>query len=179
MNDTSSTSPSRPDASEFAEYYGKYIATVASDDVLASLGKQAEALDPLRKLSDADAARRYEPGKWSVKEVVGHVTDTERIFACRMLRIARGDATPLPAFDQQLYVENAGADVRPINALVDAFRTQRAATLSIADEIGADGWRRLGTASGFPVSARALAFIIAGHAAHHISLLRDRYGIAV
>lgn len=179
MNHTPSTSPSRPDASEFAEYYGKYIATVASDDVLTSLGTQAGALDPLRTLSDADALRRYEPGKWSVKEVVGHVTDAERIFACRMLRIARGDATPLPGFDQQTYVDSAGFDVRPMGTLVDAFRTQRAATLSIADEIGADDWRRMGTASGFPVSARALAFIIAGHAAHHISLLRDRYGIAV
>ncbi|MEO6778983.1 MAG: DinB family protein [Gemmatimonadaceae bacterium] len=179
MNNNSSTSPSRPDASEFAEYYGKYIATVAGDDVLASLTKQAAALDPLRALSDADALRRYEPDKWSVKEVVGHVTDAERIFACRMLRIARGDATPLPGFDQQVYVESAGFDARPINALVDAFRTQRAATLSIADEIGADEWRRMGTASGFPVSARALAFIVAGHAAHHVSLLRDRYGIAV
>lgn len=170
---------SRPDASEYKPYYETYIALVANQDVLGFLKAQIDALEPIRSLSDSDAAYRYEPDKWSVKEVIGHVTDAERIFAYRMLRIGRGDATPLATFDQQPYVDAGKFNRFSMTALIDAFRTARVATLSVASELDDEAWLQRGTASGFPVSARALAFIIAGHAAHHISMLRDRYGVAI
>lgn len=174
-----SHSLSRPDASEYKPAYNTYIDPVADHDALELLTTQIDALEPLRSLSESAALHRYAPGKWSVKEMIGHITDAERIFAYRMLRIARGDQTPLANFDQQPYVDAAHFDRFPIAALVDAFRTARAATLSLTSEIDDDGWRRMGVASDFPVSARALAYIIAGHAAHHIGILRDRYGVAV
>lgn len=170
---------SRPDASEFATHYQTYIGPIADQNVPELLTEQADAFEPLRPLSESDVAHRYASDKWSVKEVIGHVTDAERVLAYRMLRIARGDQTPLAGFDQQPYVEAANFDRFPIAALIDAFRTTRAATLTLVNEIDDDGWRRMGVASGVPVSARALAYIIAGHATHHIAILRDRYGVAV
>jgi uncharacterized damage-inducible protein DinB len=166
---------SHPGAGEYAPYYNTYIAPVAGQNALETLVTQLDALDPLRSLDDAQALHRYAPDKWSVKEVVGHITDAERIFACRMLRIARGDKTPLPGFDQQPYDEAANSNRLPIGVLVDTFRATRAATIALANEIDGDAWLRTGTASGFTVSARALAYIITGHATHHISILRDRY----
>lgn len=171
--------PTRPDASEYATYYQTYVGPIADQNLLDLLNKQPSAIAPLRSLSDSDATHRYGPDKWSVKEVIGHITDAERVFAYRMLRIARGDQTPLAGFDQQPYVDMANFDRFPIASLIDAFGTTRAATLSLAGEIDDDGWRRMGVASGFPVSARALAYIIAGHATHHIGILRDRYRMAV
>jgi uncharacterized damage-inducible protein DinB len=170
---------SRPDASEYAPYYHTYIGPVADKDILQVLVSQAASFDPLRSVDDAQALHRYAADKWSVKEVVGHVTDAERIFAYRMLRIARGDQTPLSGFDQQPYVDIASFDRLPLAQLVDAFRTSRASTLALAAELDEDAWRRMGVASGFPVSARALAYIIAGHAAHHLGILRDKYGMAL
>ncbi len=170
---------SHPGADEYAPYYNTYIAPVAGQNALETLVTQLGALDALRSLGDAQALHRYAPDKWSVKEVVGHITDAERIFACRMLRIARGDQTPLPGFDQQPYVDAAHFDRLSIGTLVDSFRATRAATLALANEIDTDAWLRTGTASGFTVSARALAYIITGHATHHIGILKDRYGMAV
>lgn len=170
---------SRPDPSEYAPFYEAYVGLVADGDLLQYLIAQSSAFDSLRLFNESDAVKRYAPDKWSIKEVIGHVTDAERIFAYRMLRVARGDATPLAGFDQQQYVEMAHFDRVPITTLIDSFRTARAATLSLADEIDDDGWRRMGVASGFPVSARALAYIMAGHAAHHTRILHDRYGVAV
>jgi uncharacterized damage-inducible protein DinB len=170
---------SHPGADEYAPYYNTYIAPVAGQNALATLATQIGALDPLCALDDTRTLHRYAADKWSVKEVVGHITDSERIFACRMLRIARGDQTPLPAFDQQPYVDAAHSDRRAIGALVDSFRATRAATIALASEIDGDAWLRTGTASGFTVSARALAYIITGHATHHIGILRDRYGMPV
>lgn len=170
---------SRPDTSEYATYYQTYVAPIADQDVLELLNTQSTVFEPLRSLSESGATHRYAPDKWSVKEVIGHLNDAERVFAYRMLRIARGDETPLAGFDQQPYVDTAHFDRLPISSLVDSFRTARASTLSLAGEIDDDGWRRMGVASGFPVSARALAYIIAGHATHHIGILRDRYGMAL
>lgn len=173
------TSALRVEASEYAPYYGTYIGLIADQDIAALLASQASALDSLRSLSDAKAQYRYGPEKWSVKEVIGHITDAERVFAYRMLRIARGDATPLAGFDQQPYVEAAHFDALPITTLIGGFRAARAATLSLMAQIDDEAWARMGSASGFPVSARALAYIIAGHAAHHIGMLRDNYGVSV
>jgi len=170
---------SHPGADEYAPYYNTYIAPVAGQNALETLVTQLDALDPLRSLDDDRALHRYAPDKWSVKETVGHITDAERIFACRMLRVARGDKTPMPSFDQQPYVDAAHFDTMAIGALVDSFRATRAASIALAGEIDADAWLRTGTASGFTVSARALAYIITGHATHHIGILRDRYGMPV
>ena len=170
---------SHPGADEYAPYYNTYIAPVAGTNALETLVTQIGALDPLRSLGDAQTLHRYATDKWSVKETVGHITDAERIFACRMLRIARGDKTPLPGFDQQPYVDAAHFNSLPIGTLVDSFRAPRAATIALTKEIDGDAWLRTGTASGFTVSARALAYIITGHATHHIGILRDRYGMPV
>lgn len=173
------TSALRVEESEHAPYYATYIAPIADQDVTTLLSSQAGALDSLSSLSDAQGKHRYGPDKWSVKEVIGHMTDSERVFAYRMMRIARGDSTPLAGFDQRPYIDGANFDALPIATLIDGFRTTRAATLSLMQQIEDEAWARMGTASGFPVSARALAYIIAGHAAHHIVILRDKYGVSV
>jgi hypothetical protein len=174
-----SSLPSRPDASEYAPYYHTYIGPIADQNVMELLQTQLDAFEPLRSIGESGAGYRYEPGKWSVREVIGHVTDAERVFSYRMLRIARGDQTPLAGFDQEPYVAAANFDRLPIAALIDAFRATRNATLSLAGDLGADAWLRMGVASGFPVSVRALSYIAAGHAAHHIRILRDRYGLSL
>ncbi len=170
---------SYPEPSEYAPYYQKYVAHVAGQNVLETLATQLDALEPLRSLDESRALHRYAPGKWSVKEVIGHMTDAERIFTYRMLRVARGDETPLPGFDQDPYVEAGKFDRLPIGVLIDAFRAARMSTIALVGEIEDDAWSRRGTASGFPVSVRALAFIIAGHTAHHVGILRDKYGMPV
>lgn len=173
------TTLSRPDASEYKPYYHTYIEPIADQNALELLAAQRDALEPLRKLDDAQALHRYAPGKWSVKEVIGHVTDAERIFSYRLLRIARGDRTPLAGFDQDPYIAAAKFDRFPIAAMIDAFRTSRDATLSIASQVGEEDWPRTGTASDSPISARAIAYLIVGHASHHFQILRSKYGVAL
>lgn len=174
-----SSSALRIESGEYAPYYGTYIGPIADQDITSLLVSQAHALDSLRSLDDASALLRYAPDKWSVKEVIGHISDAERVFAYRMLRIARADATPLAGFDQQPYVEAAHFDKLPISKLVDSFRAARTSTLALMEELDDDAWPRMGVASGFPVSARALAYIIAGHTTHHIRILREKYGMNV
>ncbi len=169
----------RPAAPEHAPYYAKYIALVPGGDVVGLLRAQAgETRALLAALDDARAVARYAPGKWSVKEVLGHVADSERVFAYRALRIARGDATPLPGFEQDDYVVSGGFDRRPLADLVEELAAVRAATLALLASFDSTAWLRMGTASGHPVSVRALACIIAGHERHHVGILRDRYGLA-
>ena len=166
----------RPATSEFAAYYGKYIELVKGDDILAALEQQLPAtLALLLGLTEAQANHSYEPGKWSIKEVVGHVVDAERIFAYRALRIARNDQTPLPGFEQNGYVENANLEAIALADLAEELELVRRSNLAMFRQFSPEAWRRLGTASDNPVSARALAYIIAGHELHHIGLLRTRY----
>ena len=169
---------SRPGESEYAPFYAGYIARI-DGDAIERLKRQATAFEPLRNLAESRADSRYEPDKWSVKEVIGHVTDAERVFAYRLLRIARGDATPLPGFEQAGYVANAGFGRHSMGTMLDAFRATRASTLAMLGEFDDAAWTRMGVASGFPVSARAIAYIIAGHLSHHASLLREKYGLAL
>ena len=170
------SAPSRPGASEYAPYYGTSVAAVPDGDLFATLSRQVDELATLvAPLDDARARSRYAPGKWSIKEVLGHIADTERVFAYRMLRIARGDTTPLASFDQDAYIPTAKSDERALRDLVDEIRSVRSATLTLAKSLGDEEWARAGTASGKPVSARALAYIIAGHMRHHTGILRDRY----
>jgi uncharacterized damage-inducible protein DinB len=129
-------------------------------------------------LDDTAARARYAAGKWSVKEVLGHITDAERIFAYRLMRIARGDATPLPGFDENAYVPAGDFDARPLLSLAGEFRALRLSTIALIDGLPLDGWVRMGQVSGASVSARALAYVIVGHVAHHTRILRERYRLS-
>ena len=168
----------RPEPDEIPSHYAGYIKRVPEPDpvmVCASQIEETAAL--LQGLSDTDAMYRYGQGKWSIKEVVGHLADTERIMSYRALRIARGDTTPLPSFDENAYVPVANFDTRSLGDLVGELRTVRTATLALLRTFDADAWHRRGTASGKPVSVRALGFMIPGHERHHVEILRTRYGV--
>lgn len=166
----------RPAIGEFAPYYGKYIALVAGNDILAALGQQLDAtLVVLRGVTEERGNRRYEPGKWSIKEVLGHLIDAERIFAYRALRIARNDKTPLPGFEQDDYVASANFDASALADLTAEFKLVRRSNLAMFGQFSDEAWLRHGTASENPVSVRALAYIIAGHELHHLNLLQSRY----
>ena len=166
----------RPATSEYAPYYAGYIARVPEGDVLAILETQIDdTLSFLRTQGEAWAATRYVPGKWSVKEIIGHLSDTERIMSYRALRIARGDRTPLPGYEQDDYVRAAHFDRRPLADLLEEFAAVRAATVRLFRGLDADAWRRSGIANNLEVSVRALAYIIAGHERHHLEILRTRY----
>ncbi len=168
----------RPDPDEFIEYYGKYIEKVSGDDALSALTDQIEdTLRLLRPVDEGKALHRYAPGKWSVKEVLGHLVDSERVFAYRALRIGRGDATPLAGFDGDEYVPAGRFDERPLADVLEEFRAVRAASVALFHGFDSDALLRRGTANDTAVSARALAWIIAGHELHHRGLLVERYGI--
>jgi hypothetical protein len=166
----------RPAGDEYNPYYGRYIGGVPEGEMLVTLRDQLASTEALlREFGEARAGHRYAPGKWSVKEVVLHVADAERIFAYRALRIARADATPLPGFEQDDYVPTSGADARPLAELAAELRSVRAATITLFAGLPAEAFARRGTASNSPVSVRALAWIIAGHERHHARILRERY----
>ncbi|HEV2672470.1 MAG TPA: DinB family protein [Gemmatimonadales bacterium] len=168
----------RPEPDEIPAHFVGYIQRVPElDPVVVCAAQIEETAAALHGLSEADALYRYAPGKWSVKEVLGHLADVERVMAYRALRIARGDTTPLPGFDENAYVPVAKFDTRSLADLVGELRTTRAATLALLRTFDADAWRRRGTASGKPVSVRALAYIIPGHERHHLDILRTRYGV--
>ena len=167
---------SRPDPSEYGAYYGRYINLVPEGPIVTVLRDQiAETLKLLRALPEARGNHRYAPGKWSIKEIVGHLTDGERVFAYRALRIGRGDETPLPGFEQDDYVKNGGFDSRRLGDLLDEMETVRRATVQLLAPLDEAAMLRRGTASGFPVSVRALAYILAGHELHHRNVLKERY----
>lgn len=167
---------SRPDPSEYNAYYGRYISLVPDGPIVEQLRTQiAETLDVLRALPESRGEHRYEPGKWSIKELVGHVTDGERVFSYRALRIGRGDETPLPGFEQDDYVRNGGFGARTLRHVLDELEAVRRATVLLFEGLDEAAMVRRGTASEFPVSVRALGYIIAGHERHHLKVLRERY----
>lgn len=166
----------RPRADEHAPYYARYIDQVPEGDLIATLRASATELQSLLAgLRAGEGDFRYAPGKWSIKDVVQHVSDTERIFAYRLLRIARGDTTPLAGFDQDPYVATADAGRRSIAELVEEHAAVREATIQLLRQLDDAALARAGTASENPVTARALAWIIAGHERHHLNILRTRY----
>jgi hypothetical protein len=166
----------RPAADEYAPYYGKYLALVPDGDVRALLATQLEdTLTLLRGIPEGRGGHRYAPDKWSIREVVGHVCDTERIMSYRALRIGRGDATPLPGFEQNDYVPTGRFDQRTIADLGLELAAIRQATLHLFRHLDAEALARRGTASNGPFTPRALAYVIAGHERHHVALLRSRY----
>jgi hypothetical protein len=168
----------RPAADEHIEYYGRYIAQAPGDDALEALRETGDSLTRLvQGLDETMALHRYAPGKWSVKEVLNHITDGERVFGYRALRFARADQTPLPGFDETTWVPNANSDRRPLAEIVDEFRLVRAASLAMFRSFDAEAILRRGEANGHGISVRALAWIIAGHSRHHENLFRERYGL--
>ena len=168
--------PGQPEAGEFAEYYGKYIAKTAGPDAVECLAGQAKDFTAfLRSIAPAKRLYRYAGDKWSVQEMLQHITDTERIFAYRALRIARGDQTPLPGFEQDLYVPASEADAANWDDLMKEFSAVRESTLALLRLFPQAAWMRMGTASNNPISVRAIAWILAGHVEHHLAVLRERY----
>ncbi len=166
----------RPEPAEYASPFERYVSKVPDGDIVDVLAEQVE--DTARLLAgvtDAQAAFRYAPGKWSLKEVVGHVADTERVMSYRALRFARGDLTPLAGFDENAFVAHAGFDRRPLGELVDELRAVRRATVALFRGLDVEAALRRGVANEKKVSVRALAYIIAGHERHHREILAERY----
>lgn len=167
----------RPGADEYAPAFASYVARIGDDeDIVTVLASQLDEFQ--HRLGAVPAARgdyRYAPGKWTLKDIVGHLSDTERVFAYRALRIARGDTTPLPSFDDQAWVAETGAGDRTLADMVEELADVRRASLSLFRHLPPAHWTRRGTASGQPVSVRALAYVMAGHVRHHLEVVEARY----
>jgi hypothetical protein len=169
---------SRPAADEYEAYYEPYVSRVTESDLLEAMAKQSETTASLlASVAERDAARAYAPGKWTIKQLVGHLCDSERVFSYRALRFARTDTTPLPGFEEKLYAETAASDARTLADLAAELLAIRRSTLALFRGFEAAAWTRRGTANQKPVSVRALAYIILGHERHHLGVLRDRYGV--
>ena len=166
----------RPEPSEAADYYFRYIDQVPDGDVVKTLESQVgSSLPTLLGISDEKSLYRYSPDKWSIREMMGHVNDCERLFAFRAMWFARGFTEGLPSFDQDVAVRNAGSSERSWRSLVDEFQALRTSTVSLFRDLPPDAWSRRGKASGYDFSVRALAFITAGHFEHHLKILKERY----
>jgi hypothetical protein len=165
-----------PDRTEAPTYYFTYIDQVPPGDIVGTLERQStDVLALLRDVSEETSLRRYAPGKWSIRQVGGHINDVERLFVFRALWFARGFDTPLPSFDQDVAVAAAGADAQPWVRHVEEFGHVRGATLAFFRNLPEEAWTRGGVASGNRFTVRALAYITAGHVAHHARILRERY----
>lgn len=166
----------RPQAGEYSPYYDAYISLVPGNDILAAFDEQRrQMLLLLSGRSEADGDLRYAPDKWSLKEVLGHINDTERIMSYRALRIARNDATPIEGFEQDDYVRNAPFTRRPLADLIEDYIAVRRATVSLFRNLDEVAWTRRGVANKNEVTVRALAYIIAGHELHHRKIIEERY----
>ena len=168
-----------PQPSEFNEYYARYIGTVPSSGPLALLNAQIAVFEKLGQLPDKDAGSRYADGKWSVKEVAGHIADVERLFSYRLLHVARGDQAALPGMDEKVWSAVAPHDRRRISEVVRELIAVRHATIGLVESLDEAAVARAGVASGFPITARALCWILPGHAQHHLEVLRERYHLTV
>lgn len=169
----------RPLASEHAPFYAGYVALVPEVDVMGVLESQAREVDALlRSIPETQAGVLHPPYTWTIKQVIGHLIDGERIFAYRALRIARGDATPLPGFDENAYARSGEFDRLKGAQFADEFAAVRRSTVLLFRHLPDAAWSRAGTANGSPISVRASAFIIAGHVRHHVAIIRKRLGRA-
>jgi hypothetical protein len=166
----------RPQPGEYDPYYDRYISLVQGNDILNTLDEQRrETLLLLCGRDEADGDFRYAPGKWNAKEVLGHVCDTERVFAYRALRISRGDATPMEGFEQDDYVRNGPFVQRPLADLIEDYIAVRRATLSLLRNLDEAAWMRRGVANKNEVTVQALGYITAGHELHHRRILEEKY----
>jgi hypothetical protein len=170
---------SRPGASEYASYFARYVELVPEADVLTVLENQLKEVARLGEQIPADRETfRYADGKWSIREVFGHLTDAERVFGYRAFCISRGELTPLPAFDENTYVQQSGYTDRPLADLITEFNFVRRGNLALLRCLDARAWGRIGTASNKPISVLALAFIMAGHVRHHFKAIRTQYSVS-
>lgn len=168
----------RPDPSEYNTYYHRYVSAVPDVEIRSFLPEQASVV--ASRMGAVPVVRetyRYEPGKWSVREVLGHLADTERIFAYRLLTFARAQDSVLPGMDPDVFMAGSRFAERPLHSIADEFASVRAATSTLVDSLTEADADRAGMASGFPFTVRAILFIIAGHVEHHLHILRDRYGV--
>jgi uncharacterized damage-inducible protein DinB len=165
--------PGFPDESEYSPRVRGYVAGITDGDIVKTLITQRDDLRSL--LSHLEGAYAYEPGKWTVSEVLGHITDCERVFAYRTLCVARGDQTPLPPFEQDDYMANANFASRTLEDIFTEFEEVRDSSILLLQHLPAEAWMRRGTVSGFSVTTRGLAFLLAGHEKHHTSILRQKY----
>jgi hypothetical protein len=166
----------RPDQTEYDPYYERYVSLVANDDIIDTLASQPTRLnDLMTALPEEKGAYAYDVGKWTIKELLGHLIDGERMFAYRLFRISRGDETPIEGFEQEGYIENAHSNERSFADLLEEFSLLRRANMIFFKNMTDEAWRRVGTANNVKVSTRALVYIMAGHIEHHLDILRERY----
>ena len=168
---------SHPNSNEYAEFYAGYVQRATSKgDVLAALPNQIDKIQAaLGNLSDEQALFRDAPNEWTIKEVMGHLNDVERVFSYRLLRVSRNDSTPIPGFEQNDYVREAGFDSHPIKDLIQEFEHLRRANVLAIQNMTDEAALRVGVASGYPVSARALIYMLVGHVDHHMESLNEKY----
>lgn len=168
----------KPTPAEYASFYEPYIASLPEGNILDLMRAQKHDLSRLPGAVHPDRETfAYAPGKWTIRQVVGHLCDAERIFGYRALRISRGDQTPLPGFDENAYVANSSSASTPLEELVEELCLLREANLHLFTHLDTPAWQQVGMANAHRVSVRALCFIIVGHANHHLNLLRDRYEV--
>ena len=166
----------RPEAGEYAPYYSRYVSLVDGENILSTLDRQRhDTMMMLSGRSEQDGDYRYAPGKWTAKEVLGHVCDTERVFAYRALRISRADSTPMEGFEQDDYIRNGPFASLPLPEIIDDYIAVRRATLTLLRNLDEPAWNRRGTANKNEVTVRALAYLIAGHELHHRKVLEEKY----
>ena len=165
----------RPQDTEFAPFYAGYVGNVS--DPVALLKDQIAAFETLRGLADAKGDHRYADGKWSVKEVLGHMADAERVFGYRLVRIARADKTPLSGFDENAWAAVAPHGKRPLAGVADELIAVRRSTIALVESLDETALANMALANNNPVTARAICWIIPGHAQHHLDVLRERYGV--
>ena len=166
----------RPEPGEYAAYFHRYISLVSGNDILTTLESQRrQTLLLLSGRDEADGDFRYAPDKWSAKEVLGHVCDTERIFAYRALRISRGDSTPLAGFEQDDYIRNGPFAQRPLAEIIEDYIAVRRASISLLRNLDEQAWQRRGVANNNEVTVRAIAYTMAGHELHHRRILEEKY----
>jgi hypothetical protein len=165
-----------PEPSEYAPYYTRYISLVPAGDIVETLDQQCDKTRfLLSNLDEDEGDTRYAPGKWTVKEVLGHIIDTERIMSYRALRISRNDKTPLPSFEQDDYIRYGPYTAPELTSLLEEFHTVRRSTMLLFTHLSPEAWDRTGTVADNPVSVRALAWIIAGHEIYHRKILKEKY----
>lgn len=168
-----------PTPTEYAPSYAGYVGNVTEDDIVGAIEAQAaETAALLARVDEEKGSYRYAPEKWSVKEVVGHLTDGEYVFAYRALAIARGDRSSLPGFDENEYMRNSNFGARSMRSIAEGYAAMRAATLALFRGFSDEAWQRNGTANDTGISVRAIAHIILGHERHHLRVLRERYGVS-
>ena len=169
----------RPDQSEFAPFYAGYIGKVPDSGPGPMMKDQIAEQEKLRALPDDQANHAYDAGKWTVKELIGHLADAERVFSYRLVRIARGDSTPLAGFDENVWAKTAPHGKRKMTDVVDEMIAIRRATLALVDSLDETTVSNVGLANNNSVSARAICWIMAGHTQHHLDILREKYGVAI